>query len=365
MENNESGQKADQNVQIKNAGIFLASFMVDFSEPPNEREFAKLRKRRDRLSDKAVSVEQATRSMQALTGGSGIPAVYVRNEFVNTGTPPGVPLRGDPSDRRLPDKEDRPPATRLITPRGAVLRVLLTALFEAQARTRPGQQPGNKRPLASRDSGVISWIDLLASDAKSSGTGKHHMSVSAKKTRQMESAIGRLAEEELIELTRTGEPGTKKYEEFVLMHEGGSRPHGPNVPYHVPVVPPEQAFPVPVTLFTNGWIHVLEDTEISFILMMAAVHHATGGQPSGITAENRLLRFGMAHDAYEAHMMLSRLGLVTVAPDPRRRPDGTVEDFNSEGSALPHILGFIPAGFDRDAFTTLAEEIDRQLSRAS
>ena len=122
-----------------------------------------------------------------------------------------------------------------------------------------------------------------------------------------------------------------KYEGFVLMHEGGRLPHGPNMPYQVPVVPPEQAFPIPVTLFTNGWIHILEDSEIAFILMMAAVHHATGGQAFTITAETRLLRFGMKHDGYEAHLMLRRLGLVTVTPDGRRRPDGTVEDFNSEG----------------------------------
>jgi hypothetical protein len=151
---------------------------------------------------------------------------------------------------------------------------------------------------------VISWIDLIASDAEPYGKGKHHMSVSAKKTRQMETTIDRLAKEELVELARTSEPGTRKYEGFVLMHEGGRRrPHGPNIPYQVPVVPPEQAFPVPVTLFTNGWIHILEDSELAFILMMAAVHHATGGQVFTITAEDRLLRFGMKHDGYEAHMM--------------------------------------------------------------
>lgn len=125
------------------------------------------------------------------------------------------------------------------------------------------------------------------------------------------------------------------------------------------------AFPVPVALFTRGWVHVLEDTELSFILMMAAAHHAMGGQEFGVPAENRLLGFGMAYDAYEAHIMLSRLGLVTVDPDPRRRPDGTVEDFNSEGSALPHKLGFIPSSFDRDAFAALTSEIDRQVGRAS
>jgi hypothetical protein len=336
----------------------LVSFTVD---PPRVR--AQLRKRRDRLSAMAASVTQATYSMRTLAGGPGIPAVYVRNEFVDRLL--NVPLRGDPSDRRLPDKADRPPAARLMTPRGAVLRVYLTALFEAQTRTRPGRRPGNKRPLESRKAGVIPWIDLLASGAKSSGTGRHHMSVSAKKTRQMGSAIGRLAEEELVELTHAGKPGNRKYEEFVLMHEGGHRPHGPNVPYQVPVVPPQQAFPVPSTLFTNGWIHVLEDTELSFLLMMAAAHHAMGGQAFIITAASRLLRFGMAHDAYEAHVLLSQLGLVTVTPDARRRPDGTVEEFNSEGSALPHVLGFTPAGFDRDAFTTLTAEIDRQLGVAS
>jgi len=331
--------------------------------PPNKRQLAQLRKRRDRLSAMAKSVEQATASMRTLASGPGIPAFYIRNEFVNTEL--AAPLRGDPSDRRLPDQEDRPPAARLITPRGAVLRVFLTALFEAQARTLPGRHPGNKRPLASRDSGMVSWIDMLASGARPSGTGKHYMSVSAKKTRQMESAISRLAKEELVELPHAGNTGTRKYEEFVLMHEGGRRPHGPNVPYQVPVMPGEQAFPVPVTLFTNGWIHVLEDTELSFILMMAAADHATGGQSFGLLAENRLLRFGMAHDAFEAHMMLSRLGLVTVIPDPRRRADGTVEEFNAEGSAHPHMLGFVRSGFDCGAFTSLTAEIDSRLSLAA
>ncbi len=219
--------------------------------------------------------------------------------------------------------------------------------------------------MNSRPGGVIAWIDLLASEAEPYGKGKHHMSVSAKETRQMANAIKKLAKEELVELTGTGEPGAKKYERFLLMNEGGHRPHGSAMPYTVPVVPPEQAFPVPVTLFTNGWIHVLEDSEIAFILMMAATHHTRGGQPFMISAEDRLHRFGMKHDGYEAHRMLSRLGLVNVTPDGRRRPDGTVEEFNSEGKPLPHVLSFTPADFDRDAFTTLSKEIDRRLGLAS
>ena len=69
---------------------------------PNKRELSKLRKRRDRLSNMALSVEKATWSMRTVAG-TGMPAVYVRTEFVHTGRS-GVPLPGDPSDRRLPNK---------------------------------------------------------------------------------------------------------------------------------------------------------------------------------------------------------------------------------------------------------------------
>ena len=43
--------------------------------------------------------------------------------------------------------------------------------------------------------------------------------------------------------------------------------------------------------------------------MMAAAHHATGGQVFTITAEDRLLRFGMKHDGYEAEDELAQDGI--------------------------------------------------------
>lgn len=149
----------------------MNSFPEDASGPRNRTEFEKLRTRRNRLRAKAESIGKANWSMRALASGPGIQAVYVRNEFVDMALS-GVQLVGDPSDRRLSVKEDRPPAARLITPRGAALRVFLTALFEAQARVRPGQQPGNTRPLASRPSGVnfqaerAIWRQLIAQNAQ-------------------------------------------------------------------------------------------------------------------------------------------------------------------------------------------------------
>lgn len=78
----------------------------------------------------------------------------------------------------------------------------------------------------------------------------------------------------------------------------------------------EQAFPVPVTLFTSGWIHILEDTGLLMVLMLAALHHQNGGQSVQVDGETRLLRYGIGRNAYAAHVMLSALGLATVTPTP-------------------------------------------------
>ena len=109
------------------------------------------------------------------------------------------------------------------------------------------------------------------------------------------------------------------------MHEAGRGPQGPNYPNtRSRSCPRRSVFPVPVTLFTNGWVHVLEDSEIAFILMMAAACHGMGGLP--VVSRRRAACCGWdAARRYEAHMMLSRLGLVTVSPD-GRRAYGTIED---------------------------------------
>jgi hypothetical protein len=339
---------------------------VDFSRRPNEKERALLRTRRARLDDIARSAENATANMRTLAESGGLAALRVRHPFVRMSAPrsrpPGTPGRGDPSDRRLPDRKDRPPASRIMTPRGAALRFYLTALFEAQAKTRPGLRPGNNRPLQAGGD-TISWTDLLASPAKAAGGGKTYMSVSAKKARQVKNALASLAseEEELVELTRAEQPGNK-YEKFRLLNEGGHRERGPNPAYQVPL-DNEPAFPVPVTLFTSAWIHLLEDTELLFILMLAALHHESGGRPVKIDGDTRLLRYGLGRDAYEAHIMLSRLGLVTVAPDPGRDLDGTVEGYNDGEQALLHAFTFHPDQFSRDAQTELRTQIDYQLNR--
>jgi hypothetical protein len=68
-------------------------------------------------------------------------------------------------------------------------------------------------------------------------------------------------------------------------------------------------------------------------------------------------------DAYEAHMMLSRLGLVTVTPDPGRNLDGKVEGYNDGERALLHAFSFHPNQFSREAPTEFCNQIDHQLNR--
>jgi hypothetical protein len=187
------------------------------------------------------------------------------------------------------------------------------------------------------------------------------MGVAAKKARQVQSALRRLAGEELVAPTRQ-KAASRKYEEFVLLHEGGRREHGPNVPYQVPSN--KEGFTVPVELFSRGWIHVLEDTELAFILMIATCHHLQGGREFRLASADRLLRFGIGRDAYEAHKLLSRLQLLRVSADPDRHTDGTVEGYNSGTTALPHLFQFLPVGFDEDAVTAVREQIDYQLARS-
>jgi hypothetical protein len=327
-------------------------------EPPSDRERAKLLRRQTRLKAKAKSVVKATEAIRVVAPPPGT-WVGVRNSFVDTGVPVSAQRRGDPSDRRLPDKEDRPPATRIMSPRGAALRVFLAALLERQARTRPG----NRLPIAGGGNGSVSWVDLLASEATSSGTGKYYMSESAKKIRQLENTLDRLAAEELVAFTSGKKPGTGKYERFKLMNEGGRRATGPNVEYELPDPKQEAVFGIPVALFTSGWLHVLEDTELAFLLMVMRCSHSMAGVPFRIPAADRLLRFGIGRDAYDAHVLLSELGLITVTEDPGRHVDGKVKDYGAGGMALPHTLSFNPAGFDRDGLSALHSAIDNLLGR--
>lgn len=92
-------------------------FLVDFSRPPNARERAALQRRLDRLQLLQVPAQRAMAAFEKASAGRRVPMnqILIRNGFSYLESP----APGDASDRRLPDPSDRPPATRVLTAKGA------------------------------------------------------------------------------------------------------------------------------------------------------------------------------------------------------------------------------------------------------
>ncbi|MFI5490183.1 hypothetical protein ACIBXA_28990 [Micromonospora echinaurantiaca] len=335
---------------------------IDFTQPPSPRERQRLEVRLRRLYAAQESYARATANLATLAKTSTTSSVVAKTGWVRVRDPfvyrPAA-APGDWSDRKLPPKELRPPAARLGTPRGAALRLLLIALFEAQTRTRAGGQPDNPRPLQAPGD-VIAWADLLATDAKPSGKGRTYMSVAAKKGRHLFSAIELLHDEDLVALPN-GDASRNKHDGFLLNHEGGKRVSGPNDVYVVPRMT-EAHLLLPLGLFTHGWIHVLEDSELRYLLMLCYFHRRES-DGFKVPSETRLLHMGIGPDAYERHTWFSRFDLNEVTIDKARHFNGTVDDYGDGGVAIPHTLRLLPEGFEQDALMVVSTAVEDQLAR--
>ena len=275
-------------------------------------EPAKLAKRLQRLAKLEGQAEQARAGYERVRAPRNL---RIRIDFAMRNYP--AEPNGKLADRRLPLKNERPPATRLVSPRGIALRLYLTALFIAQSRP-PGAMPGNKLPLADPDA-PVSWIDLIATPAQRH-SGRVYSGQREKKLRQVHDALRRLSspEVQLVRLPNFQRTGAGKYEGFVLMREGGAPSGGgENQLYTVPAADASTMY-LPAGLFLNGWIHLLEDSELAFLLMLSCLRSRFGKMPVFATSEVRLLQFGLGRDAYEAQHLLSLLGIVRIHADPHQ-----------------------------------------------
>ncbi|MGW5230423.1 hypothetical protein ACWEP5_36515 [Nocardia niigatensis] len=328
---------------------------IDLSRRPNDRERKQFDKRRTRLEKAYKSRATAIANAQSLVTAGQLETVRIRTGFIRLDSP----MVDDASDRSAPPPEHRPPSTRLMNPNGIALRLMLIALLEAQTRTAPGARAhGTPIPLRGHSSAEMAWTRLFSTPAEASGAGKSRMSITDKQWRQLQTTLARLEAEGLIEPEK---PDIKsgRYEGFFLLREDVRRGAVAD-PYNVP--DDEPYFEVPVSLFTRGWIHVLEDSELALLLITAYLRHRYGGELQAVPAGTRLLHYGLGRDAFEAHIMLSRLKLIDVAEDVDRNPNGKVTDYAKNG-AQPHALLFLPGGLDRDAGTAVRGQLDYQLSR--
>ncbi|WP_329089361.1 hypothetical protein [Streptosporangium sp. NBC_01469] len=282
-------------------------------------------------------------------------AIRIRKRFIYSERP----AKANFSGRTLPPVNQRPPAARLISPRGIALRFYLTLLYEAQMFHRGGGHPINRRPLIAGGA-EIGWTDLITISPITPYSRIPH-SIAERKRRTIVSALSRLSSEEvqLISLPRR-EQSYAKYEGFQILDEGGVRPDGGAIPYLVPRKS-EHHIAIPCSFFENGWIHALEDSEILFLLMLLSFLQGEAYPPflrrgrysPLIKVDNfeRLSRFGVGRDTYAAHETLQMFNLVATESGLGRRPDGTVIKFNGMigGDSPLHEFRLLLDGFERPA----------------
>jgi hypothetical protein len=338
----------------------------DFSRALNPKEQVAFEARQARLDGHfGVSVTNAVATITDRVGAPGKLAngsLRLRPSFSYLATPIS---EHHVSDRRAPRRELRPSATRISSSQGAALRLYVTALAVAQMWVRPGTQPVLDMPLVAFNN-ELGWTDLVATKATESGRGRHSASVRDKKGRTVRNALDTLEEARLVRLP--GTPGKRgRHEGFTLLHEGGHQLSGDLVPYRVPRKT-DEAFALPLGFLTNGWIHVLADSEIALLLMVAcgrgrlaplgADHDIRPGEVA-IPADIRLRHYGIHRDPFStAHKTLQWFGLLDVR-EVARHDDGRAED----GDQRLHRLKLSPAGFEAEALSTVREEIRHQLGR--
>lgn len=257
------------------------------------------------------------------------------------------------SDRRLPPVSQRPPLAQLITSRGVALRLHLLALADAQMKTRPGRKPSKTRPIAHSPSPTDeSWRHLLPTTAVDQHKRRVSVDAMDKRLRQIHNGLKRMEEIGLVELPNKNHE-RHKYEDFRLLNEAvPTRAPDANEPYTAPRKS-EATFSVPLSFFTRGWIHVLEDSEIAVLFMVACGRGSLPGNGVAIPSGVRTRQYGIGRDNFAKNLALERAGLLEVHTIDRHQ-DGRAVDFGDRGASL-HRIRLLREGFDQDALSIMAE----------
>lgn len=346
--------------------VRLKDILLDASRPLSTKERRAFEARRGRLYGQfGESAANATNALSDHFGAPGLlsgEGLRIRSPFCYLRKP--IP-EDEASDRRAPKRNLRPPATMISSSKGAALRMYLTALAAAQIKTRPGHRVTLDMPLASF-SQEWGWNDIVAAPAVASGRGRTGSSIRDKKARTLATALDTLEEAKLVDLP--GTPGRRgRHEGFSLLDESGWQRGGDPLPYVVPFKN-EHYFTLPVEFVTAGWLHVLEDSEITLLLMTACGRGsltAVGDDRDiaegevAIPGDIRLRHYGIHRDPFSsARKTLEWFGLLGVR-EVGRHEDGRAED---AGLRL-HRLSLLHDGFQSPALDVVRETIDHQLGR--
>ena len=212
--------------------------------------------------------------------------------------------------------------------RGCALQFFLTALFEAQCRTRPEHVVSpSTRPLKPlpQAAGQASWVDLVGASADPTRriSGGRSINNIERRARQIRQALLTLASDggQLVEFADPS--ASRHYRSFYLMNEA-RRDIGSAVRYAVPGVMETNVFRLDTGLLTNGWVNILEDTELAFLFMVADLQaRASDSDPVPVDGQTRVGYYCLGTDGYQSYHLLERVGLLRVARPAARRLNGT------------------------------------------
>lgn len=340
----------------------MPSISLGPTRPPTAKERTALERRQKRLKgiDAAGRIDAITERLLGFDRAAGslqTDGMKIRREF-SYSTTPAAP---DASDRKAPPPVERPPATRIITSRGAALRLELTLLALTQLVRKPGAKAKLTEldlPLTG-DSQTTAWADLVAAaPSGDSQTRDGFYSSRDKRTRSVRTALTTLEAAGLVSTPRS--KSSRQYDKFVLLHEAGREARGESEEYTVPKIGDEEIYTIPPGFVTNGWLHTLEDSEICLLLMIACRHG--GFTENGLLAmpgEVRLRHYGIHRDRYSAaRKTLEWFGLIVVQEEGRRGDGRALDD-----ERLLHRLALWPDGFAAPALKTIRTNIDHQLQR--
>lgn len=329
--------------------------VLDYSRPPNKQERSKFERRLRRLERPGLAkeIEEIRERMPGSVPSAGL---LLREGFAYREK--GISV--DASDRKAPPREQRPSATRLITSRGAALRFALMVLAVTQANRKAGSKAhlSGLGIASAGNSDVLGWTDLVASDAEDTRNPDAFITARDKRARTVRTALGTMEESGLaIFPDRPGSRG--RYESFILLDERGKDVLGEAEEYRVPRKP-ESTFSMAREFITNGWIHVLEDSEIALLLMVAC---GKGAWPDGglmaMPSETRLRNYGIHRDSFSAaRKTLEWFGLLHVK-EFGRHDDGRAEQVDLQ----VHRLGLVAGSFEAPSHQLVVEALRQQLSR--
>ncbi|MFH8936873.1 hypothetical protein [Streptomyces griseosporeus] len=169
----------------------------------------------------------------------------------------------------------------------------------------------------------------MVSAATENMQAKVPVTAAQNRTRQIKSAFKRLADENLA-VRNIGDPANPY--PLMLLHESGSaqfEKYGYTVPEWYEDSP--STVSLPVDFFREGWVYLLTPAEIRMYMVLK---HLAGRFP-GVHAEHgvycaeqdRKWIYNLSRDVYEAHLTLSRFGLIERIEDQSRHADGKVVNY--------------------------------------